>query len=89
MIEVHWSDGRLPLAEMVELYRLAREEAELRVLERHLAADVRAHGWPPAVLASWDQWAAGRRRELGLRPGGRRPRGIGALDGDGSADSSG
>ncbi len=66
--------GRLPLAELVELYRLARAEAELRVTERHLTADVRAHGWPPGVLAAWDQYAAGRRRELGLRPGGRLPR---------------
>jgi len=88
-------DERLPLAELVEVHRLAwlaEREAELRILGRRLADDVRRRGLPPGVLAAWDQWVAGQRVALGIPPGGRRrprPPGIGALDGDGPSDSSG
>lgn len=61
MTEMHWSGGQLPLEELVEHYRLrerAQARAALRVLGRHLAADVRAGRYPVAVLAHWDQWAA-------------------------------
>lgn len=37
----------------------ARREAELRVLERHLEADVAAGVLPVAALAEFDQWKAG------------------------------
>ncbi len=47
-----------PLALLVA----ARREAELRVLERRLAADVAAGELPVAALAAFDQWkAAGAR----------------------------
>jgi hypothetical protein len=77
------SDARLPLDELVELYRLAPLEAEIRVIGRHLAAAVRAGVFPPGALAAWDQFAAGRRQELGIPPGGKRrpsPPGIDVAD---------
>jgi len=56
---LHWSgDAPRRTVDPLALLVAARREAELRVLERHLVADVNAGELPPAVLAGFDQWKA-------------------------------
>lgn len=55
-------DARPMPLDHLALLVAARREAELRILQRRLEADVRAGLLPVAAIACFDQWRAGGAR---------------------------